>query len=83
MPVNIWMYEAFVAQGEGQMISDDEKSAEFNGEAGVEALEFWKKMADKGVIKVPGGEAAAEVAKQDFANSRSAMASWPKNRALS
>ncbi|MEN8698683.1 ABC transporter substrate-binding protein [Bacillus infantis] len=74
MPVNIWMYEAFVAQGEGQMISDDEKSAEFNGEAGVEALEFWKKMADKGVIKVPGGEAAAETAKQDFANSRSAMA---------
>lgn len=73
MPVNIWIYEAFVAQGEGKMLSDDETKAEFNGTAGVEALEFWKKLAAKGVIKVPGGEAAGEVAKQDFANGRSAM----------
>ncbi|MFC4323759.1 ABC transporter substrate-binding protein [Litchfieldia salsa] len=73
MPVNIWMYEAFVAQGEGQMISDDETKATFNEEAGVEALEFWKKLEKEGIIKVPGGEEAGEVAKQDFANSRSAM----------
>jgi len=73
MPVDIWMYEAFVAQGEGKMLSDDESQAAFNGKAGVEALEFWKKLEKEGLIKIPGGEEAAEVKKQDFANSRSAM----------
>ncbi|KAB2332151.1 ABC transporter substrate-binding protein [Cytobacillus depressus] len=73
MPVNIWMYEAFVGSVGGQMVADDDSKVTFNDIAGVEALKFWKKLAGEGIIKVPGGETAAEVAKQDFANSRSAM----------
>lgn len=73
MPVDIWMYEAFVAQGEGKMLSDDASQVAFNEKAGVEALEFWKKLEKEGLIKIPGGEEAGEVKKQDFANGRSAM----------
>jgi len=73
MPVNIWIYEAFIASAGGQMVADDDSKVLFNEKAGVKALEFWKKLAQEGVIKVPGGETAADVAKQDFANSRAAM----------
>lgn len=73
MPVDIWFFEAFVAQGGGKMISEDGKTAEFNGEAGVEALEFWKKLSSEGLLKVPVGEEAGDQVKQDFANQRAGM----------
>ncbi len=73
MPAGIWFYEAFVAQSGGQMISDDGTEVEFNGDAGVEALEFWKKIEDKEYVKVPEGDEAGDIAKQDFANERAAM----------
>ncbi len=73
LPVDIWFYEGLVAQSGGQMISDDGKKAEFNGPAGVEALEYWKKLSDEGVITFQGGEGGADVALQDFANERSGM----------
>ncbi|ALC83530.1 MULTISPECIES: ABC transporter substrate-binding protein [Bacillus] len=73
LPADIWFFEAFVAQSGGKMLSKDEKTAEFNGDAGVKALEFWKKLAKEGVSKVPTGEKAGDLAKQDFANGKAAM----------
>ncbi|WP_227522024.1 ABC transporter substrate-binding protein [Bacillus solitudinis] len=74
LPINIWFYEAFVAQSGGQMLAEDGNSVAFNNEAGVAPVEFWKKMADEGIIKIPTGDEAGATAKQDFANGRSGMA---------
>lgn len=73
LPADIWFFEAMVAQSGGKMLSEDGKTAEFNGDAGVEALEFWKKLAKEGISKVPTGEKAGDIAKQDFGNGRAAM----------
>ncbi|MFD1929822.1 ABC transporter substrate-binding protein [Sporosarcina siberiensis] len=73
MPVDMWFFEAFVRQGKGQMISDDESEVTFNDEAGVEALTFWKELTEEGIIKIPGGEEASAIAIQDFSNGRSGM----------
>lgn len=73
LPVNIWFYEAYVAQSGGQMIADDEQSVAFNSEAGVAPVEFWKRMNDEGIIKIPTGDEAGDTAKQDFANGGAAM----------
>ncbi|MFT8311950.1 MAG: ABC transporter substrate-binding protein, partial [Sporolactobacillus sp.] len=73
LATDIWFFEAFVAQSGGQMLSDDGKKAEFNGKAGVESLEFWKKLKTDGISKVLTGDTAGDVAKQDFANGRAAM----------
>lgn len=73
MPADIWFFEAFITQSGGKMISEDGKKAEFNSAAGVEALTFWKKLQKEGVMKVPGGDDAGIISKQDFANGRSAM----------
>ncbi|UJF33619.1 ABC transporter substrate-binding protein [Paenibacillus hexagrammi] len=73
MPVDIWYYEAFVAQSGGKMISDDGKKAEFNSEAGIEPIQFLQKMKDAGIVKIPTTDDAGNVAKLDFQNQRSAM----------
>ncbi|WP_088103277.1 ABC transporter substrate-binding protein [Halalkalibacter urbisdiaboli] len=73
MPINIWFYEAFVAQSGGQMISEDGQTVAFNSEAGVAPVEFWKQLVNEGLIKIPTGDEAGATAKQDFANGRSAM----------
>lgn len=75
MPVNIWFYEAFVAQAGGQMINDEGTEVAFNKAPGVEALEFWKSMIEEGSLRIPGGEAkaASDLARQDFVNGKSAM----------
>ncbi|KKE78967.1 ABC transporter substrate-binding protein [Bacilli bacterium] len=74
MPVDIWFYEAFVAQAGGEMFDKNGKIA-FNGESGVEALNFWKEMVIEGRMRVPGGEPqqAADMARQDFATGRAGM----------
>ncbi len=73
MPIDIWFYEAFVAQSGGKMISDDGKKAEFNSEAGIEPLKFILKLKQEGIIKVPTTDDAGTLAKVDFQNQRSAM----------
>ncbi|WP_085991089.1 ABC transporter substrate-binding protein [Oceanobacillus senegalensis] len=74
MPVNIWFYEAFVAQAGGEMIDENGEIA-FNGEGGVEALNLWKEMVMDGTMRVPGGEPeqAGDMARQDFATGRAGM----------
>lgn len=73
MPVDIWLYEAFVAQSGGQMLAEDGKSVAFDSEPGVAPIKFWKKLTEEGIMKMPSGDEAGANAKQDFANGRSAM----------
>jgi sn-glycerol 3-phosphate transport system substrate-binding protein len=75
MPIDIWLFEAFVAQAGGQMINEEGTEAAFNEPAGVEALDLWKRMSEEGSMRIPGGEttAAADLARQDFVNGKSAM----------
>ncbi|WP_409342796.1 ABC transporter substrate-binding protein [Paenibacillus sp. MBLB4367] len=73
MPVDIWYYEAFVAQSGGKMISDDGKKAEFNSPAGIEPVTFWLKLKQEGIMKIPTTDDAGNLAKIDFQNQRSAM----------
>ncbi|WP_068677026.1 ABC transporter substrate-binding protein [Oceanobacillus sp. Castelsardo] len=74
MPVDIWFYEAFVAQAGGEMFTENGKVA-FNGEGAVEALNLWKEMVVDGTMRVPGGEPqqASDMARQDFATGRAGM----------
>lgn len=73
MPVDIWYYEAFVAQSGGKMISEDGKKAEFNSEAGIEPIKFMLKLKQEGIAKIPTTDDAGNLAKLDFQNQRSAM----------
>lgn len=73
VPVDIWYYEALVAQSGGQMLSEDGKKAAFNEPAGVAPVEFWKKMTSEGLIKMPVGDEAGDTADKDWANQMSAF----------
>ncbi|MBO7745131.1 ABC transporter substrate-binding protein [Paenibacillus sp. MWE-103] len=73
MPVDIWFYEALVAQSGGSMLSEDGKQATFNAKEGVEPVTFWKKLADEGLIKIPVGDEAGATADKDWANQMSAF----------
>ncbi len=73
VPVDIWFYEALVAQSGGQMLSEDGKSAAFNTPEGVAPVEFWKKMSSEGLIKMPVGDEAGATADKDWANQMSAF----------
>ncbi|MDQ0999661.1 sn-glycerol 3-phosphate transport system substrate-binding protein [Neobacillus niacini] len=75
MPVDIWFFEAFLAQAGGQVINKKGTEFTFNKAAGVEALSLWKNMFEEGTLRIPGGEpkAAADQARQDFVNGKSAM----------
>lgn len=73
LPVDIWFYEALVAQSGGQMLSDDGKSAMFNSPEGVAPVAFWKKLSSEGLIKMPVGDDAGANADKDWANQMSAF----------
>ncbi|MBB3111467.1 sn-glycerol 3-phosphate transport system substrate-binding protein [Paenibacillus phyllosphaerae] len=73
MPADIWFYEGLVAQSGGTMLSEDGKTAAFNSPEGVAPVEFWKKMASEGLIKIPVGDEAGATADKDWANQLSAF----------
>lgn len=73
MPVSIWYFEAFVGASGGDMLAAEDKEVAFNGQAGVDALEYWKRLSQEGILKIPAGDEASAQAAQDFANGRSAM----------
>ncbi|MCA0757906.1 ABC transporter substrate-binding protein [Paenibacillus sp. N4] len=73
VPVDIWFYEALVAQSGGQMLSEDGKTAMFNSAAGAAPVEFWKRLASEGLIKMPVGDEAGATADKDWANQLSAF----------
>lgn len=73
MPADIWYYEAFVAQSGGTVLSEDGKSAAFNGPAGVEPVAFLERLADEGLIKIAVGNEGGATADKDWANQISAF----------
>lgn len=73
IPVDIWYYEALVAQSGGRMLSEDGKTAAFNDAAGVAPVEFWKRLSSEGLIKMPVGDEAGATAGKDWANQMSAF----------
>ncbi|WP_313998333.1 ABC transporter substrate-binding protein [uncultured Paenibacillus sp.] len=73
VPVDIWFYEALVAQSGGTMLTEDGKAAAFNSPEGVAPVEFWKKLAAEGLIKIPVGDEAGATADKDWANQMSAF----------
>ncbi|HUC93078.1 MAG TPA: ABC transporter substrate-binding protein [Paenibacillus sp.] len=73
VPVDIWFYEALVAQSGGTMLTEDGKAAAFNSPEGVAPVEFWKKLAAEGLIKIPVGDEAGATADKDWANQISAF----------
>ncbi|XEC92924.1 ABC transporter substrate-binding protein [Paenibacillus tarimensis] len=73
MPVDIWFYEGLVFQSGGQLLTEDGKSVAFNTPEGVAPVEFWKKMAAEGLIKIPVGNEAGATADKDWANQLSAF----------
>jgi sn-glycerol 3-phosphate transport system substrate-binding protein len=73
LPMDNWYYEALVAQSGGQVISDDGKKALFNSPEGVAPLEFWKRLATDGLIKIPVGDTANATVDKDWSTQISAF----------
>lgn len=73
MPISIWYYEGFVAQGDGAMLSEDGTQAVFSSPAGVAPVELWLKMKEEGILKIPTGDESGAIARQDFSNQMSGM----------
>jgi len=57
------------------MVNKKGTEVAFNEAPGVEALSLWKSMLEEGTLRIPGGEpkAAADQARQDFVNGKSAI----------
>lgn len=68
IPVDIWYYEALVAQSGGQMLAADGKSVAFNTPAGIAPVQFWKEMANEKLFKFPVGDEAESISQKDWAN---------------
>ncbi|UVI32895.1 ABC transporter substrate-binding protein [Paenibacillus spongiae] len=73
LPADIWFYEGLVAQSGGTVLTEDGKAAAFNSPEGVAPVEFWKKLAAEGLIKIPVGDEAGATADKDWANQMSAF----------
>ena len=58
---NIWLRQAG-----GQMISDDGTKTAFNSPAGLEVLDFWQSLLDEGVYELGFGEGVDAFAEQNL-----------------
>ena len=69
MPIDAWFYEAFIMQGDGRILNEDETDIGFNNETGTKPLALWKSMIEEGVMKAPPGKEynSYEAARSDFA----------------
>ncbi len=69
MPIDAWFYEAFIMQGDGRILNEDETDIGFNNETGIKPLTLWKSMIAEGVMKAPPGKEynSYEAARSDFA----------------
>jgi sn-glycerol 3-phosphate transport system substrate-binding protein len=74
-PIDIWFYEALVAENGGKILSDDGKKALVDSPQAIEPIQYWKKMIDEGAMKMPPGAKydAWAVADNDFINGKVAM----------
>ena len=73
LPIDIWFYEAFIAQAGGSTMNEDSTEVTFNSKEGVEAFDLWRKMSNEGTLKLSSGTEAGDKAKQDFVNGHSGM----------
>ncbi|TWT25405.1 ABC transporter substrate-binding protein [Planomicrobium sp. CPCC 101110] len=73
MPIDIWFFEAFIAQAGGSTMNEDSTEVTFNSEAGAEAYNLWRDMAKEGTMKLSSGTEAGEKTRQDFVNGHSGM----------
>lgn len=73
LPIDIWFYEAFIAQAGGSTMNEDSTEVTFNSEEGVEAFDLWRKMSNEGTLKLSSGTEAGDKARQDFVNGHSGM----------
>ncbi len=73
LPIDIWFYEAFIAQAGGSTMNEDNTEVAFNSAEGAEAFDFFRNMANEGTAKVSSGTEAGEKSRQDFVNGHSGM----------
>ncbi|MDN7245155.1 ABC transporter substrate-binding protein [Planococcus shenhongbingii] len=73
LPIDIWFYEAHVAQAGGTMMNEDNTEVAFNSPEGAAAFDFWRNMSNEGTMKLSSGTEAGDKAKQDFVNGHSGM----------
>ncbi|AQQ55470.1 ABC transporter substrate-binding protein [Planococcus lenghuensis] len=73
MPVNLWFYEAFIAQAGGSMLNEEGTEVAFNSEEGAAAYDLWRNMAKAGTLTVPTGDEAGDKSIQDFVNGHAGM----------
>lgn len=73
VPIDIWFYEAFIAQAGGSTMNEDNTEVAFNSKAGIEAFDLWRKMSNEGTLKLSSGTEAGDKAKQDFVNGHAGM----------
>ena len=73
-PIDIWFYQAGVAEAGGQIL-DDKNQVTFDNDAGTAVVQLWQDMAKAGTMKVPTGKNydAWDKADQDYINQKAAM----------
>lgn len=73
LPIDIWFYEAFIAQAGGSTMNEDGTEVAFNSKEGAEAFDLFRNMSNEGTMKVSAGTEAGEKARQDFINGHAGM----------
>ncbi|RNF39854.1 ABC transporter substrate-binding protein [Planococcus salinus] len=73
MAIDIWFYEAFIAQAGGSTMNEDSTEVTFNSEEGAAAYDLWRNMSKEGTLKLNSGTEAGEKARQDFVNGHAGM----------
>ncbi len=70
-PIAIWFFEAHVASTGGALVVDEKPT--LTDPSVIKAAELLKEFYNEDLMKVPVGEQANEIRKQDFASSKAAM----------
>lgn len=73
-PIDIWFYQAGVAENGGEII-DSKNQVAFDNEAGTGIVQLWQDMVKAGTMKIPAGKNydAWDKASEDFTNQKAAM----------
>lgn len=71
--IDLWIYEALIAQAGGSTMNEDYTEVAFNSAAGAQAFDLWRDMVAEGTLKLNSGTEAGDKMKQDFINGHSGM----------
>ena len=47
----VWTWECFLWEAGGELLTPDKTHAAFNGQAGVDALDFWRSLSDRKIAR--------------------------------